>query len=118
MGNKSFYEGFFEKEIKLKNKPFMYRIILFILPISLCQNIIAQKTAYIDNRPQATFRLNALDEGIVLRYGDGINSCDIYGARKVIVNKDKGIYYLFYNRIDKDGWLACLAESKDLKTWV
>lgn len=43
MGNKSFYEGFIEKEIKLKNKLFMYRIILFILPISLCQNIIAQK---------------------------------------------------------------------------
>lgn len=118
MGNKSFYEGSIEKKIKLKNQLFMYRIILFILPIIVSQNIIAQKTAYIDNRPQAHLRMNALDEGIVLRYGDGIDSCDIYGAREAIVNKDKGIYYLFYDGAGKDGWLACLAESKDLKTWV
>jgi predicted GH43/DUF377 family glycosyl hydrolase len=96
----------------------MNRIILFILPVIVSQHIIAQKTAYIDNRPQATLRMNALDEGIVLRHGDGIDSCDVYGVREAIVNKDKGIYYLFYDGAGKDGWLACLAESRDLKTWI
>lgn len=76
------------------------------------------KTAYINNRPQATLRMNAFDEGIVLRYGDDINSCDLYEAREAIVNKDKGIYYLFYDGASKDVWLACFAESRNLKTWV
>ena len=96
----------------------MNRIILFAYLLIVCQNAIAQNAGYIDNRPQAHLRMNALDEGIVLRYGDGIDSCDVYGAREAIVNKDKGIYYLFYDGAGKDGWRACLAESKDLKTWI
>jgi hypothetical protein len=34
------------------------------------------------------------------------------------VNKDKDTYFLFYDGAGKDGWRACLAESKNLKTWV
>jgi predicted GH43/DUF377 family glycosyl hydrolase len=83
-----------------------------------CQNLFAQQSDYIDHRPQAHLRINALDEGIVLRYGDGMDSCDVYGAREAIVNKDKGIYYLFYDGAGKDGWRACLAESKDLRKWI
>jgi predicted GH43/DUF377 family glycosyl hydrolase len=62
--------------------------------------------------------MNAVDEGIVLRYGDGPDSCDVYGAREAIVNEDKGIYHLFYDGAGKEGWKACLAESNDLKTWI
>src|SRR5665647_563880 len=96
----------------------LYRILLFLLSVIFCQNIAAQKEGYIDKRPQAYHRMNAVDEGIVLSYGDGPDSCDVYGAREAIVNKDKGIYYLFYDGAGKDGWRACLAESSDLKTWV
>ncbi len=95
----------------------MNRIILFASLLMAGQNVIAQQKAYIDNRPQALLRMNALDEGIVLRYGDGMDSCDVYGAREAIVNEDKGIYYLYYDGAGKDGWLACLAISRDLKTW-
>ena len=79
---------------------------------------LAQQTPYIDNRPLAHYRINAVDYGIVLRHGDGKDSCDVYGAREAILNKENGIYYLFYDGAGKDGWLACLAESKDLKTWT
>jgi len=96
----------------------MYRILLFLLSVIFCQNIAAQKEGYIDKRPQAYHRMNAVDEGIVLRYGDGPDSCDVYGAREAIVNKDKGVYYLFYDGAGKDGWRACLAEGRDLKIWV
>lgn len=96
----------------------MYRIYLSTLLLIFCQNILGQNVVYFDKRPQAHHRINAVDEGIVLRYGDGIDSCDVYGAREAIVNEDKGIYYLFYDGAGKDGWTACLAESKDLKKWV
>jgi len=91
--------------------------LLFIIIFSSI-NLFAQQTSYIDKRPQAHHRIDAVDEGIILRYGDGIDSCDVYGAREAIVNKDKDTYYLFYDGAGKDGWRACLAESRDLKTWV
>lgn len=95
----------------------LIKILLSTMIVLSSVNLFAQQTAYIDNRPQAHFRINAIDEGIILRYGDGIDSCDVYGAREAVVNKDKGTYYLFYDGAGKDGWRACLAESKDLKTW-
>ena len=70
-----------------------------------------------DGRPAATQRVACTDEGIVLRYGDGPDSCDTYGAREAILNKKGGKYCLFYDGAGKDGWRACLAESSDLKTW-
>jgi len=39
--------------------------------------------------------MNAVDGGIVLRYGDGIDSCDVYGAREAIVNKAKEFIICF-----------------------
>lgn len=95
----------------------LIKILLSIIIVFSSINLFAQQTSYIDNRPQAHYRINAVDAGIMLRYGDGIDSCDIYGAREAIVNKDKGTYYLFYDGAGKDGWRACLAESRDLKTW-
>lgn len=78
----------------------------------------AQQSDYIDGRPSAKLRMPFQDEGIVMRYGDGKDSCDTYGAREPVVNKEGDTYYLFYDGAGKDGWISCLAESKDLRTWT
>ena len=78
---------------------------------------MAQVKPYKDGRPTASLRMNFKDEGIVMHYGNGKDSCDTYGAREAVVNKDGNTYYLFYDGAGKDGWIACLAESNDLKTW-
>jgi len=72
---------------------------------------------YLDDRPIPKFRMDAVDVGIVLHYGDGPDSCDYLGAREAIVNEDEGTYYLFYDGAGPRGWLACLATSKNLVTW-
>ncbi len=84
----------------------------------ICITASAQTISYIDGRPSASLRLECKDEGIVLRHGDGIDSCDTYGAREAIVNKVGHTYYLFYDGAGKDGWMACLAESSDLRNWI
>jgi hypothetical protein len=54
------------------------RIIMFTVSFLVAgQAAISQY--YSDNRPRATFRMDARDAGIVLRYGDGPDSCDILG---------------------------------------
>jgi predicted GH43/DUF377 family glycosyl hydrolase len=73
---------------------------------------------YKDGRPTAHKRMHCRDAGIVLRYGDGSDSCDEFGAREAIINKEGDTYYLFYDGAGRDGWRACLAESKDLTTWI
>jgi predicted GH43/DUF377 family glycosyl hydrolase len=95
-----------------------YLRTLFLLAVvaNAPVSLLAQKK-YIDGRPNAIYRLECKDEGVVLKHGDGADSCDTYGAREAIVNKDKGTYYLFYDGAGKAGWLACLAISKDLKNW-
>lgn len=88
-----------------------------------CSIIVAGKTAaqeasfYIDGRPHASLRIPCKDEGIILRYGDGPDSCDSYGIREAVVNKVGDTYYLFYDGAGNTGWVACLATSKDLKHW-
>lgn len=71
-----------------------------------------------DGRPSTDLRVSCVDAGVVLTHGNGVDSCDTYGAREAIVNKIDGNYYLFYDGAGKQGWLACLATSKDLKNWV
>ncbi len=78
----------------------------------------AQQLTYIDGRPTATLRVHCKDEGVVLRHGDGPDSCDTYGAREAILNRENNRYYLFYDGAGKDGWRACLAVSTDLRSWV
>ena len=85
---------------------------LYVLPC------LAQTSAYIDGRPVAIKRVVCVDEGVVMKHGDGPDSCDTYGAREAIVNSEDGKYYLFYDGAGREGWRACLAESGDLKTWV
>ncbi|HTN08081.1 hypothetical protein [Agriterribacter sp.] len=84
----------------------------------LSANTAAQKIQYSDGRPAASLRMECRDEGIVMRYGDGKDSCDTYGAREAVVNKEGDTYYLFYDGAGKDGWISCLAESKDLRSWT
>lgn len=73
--------------------------------------------AYVDGRPQASLRLGAIDQGIVLNHGDGPDGCDRLGAREAIVFEDKGVFYLHYDGAGPKGWLACLATSTDLVHW-
>jgi predicted GH43/DUF377 family glycosyl hydrolase len=77
----------------------------------------AQAPVYPDGRPSTSKRIECSDAGIVMRYGDGPDSCDTYGAREAILNKEGGKYFLFYDGAGKEGWRACLAESTDLTTW-
>ena len=72
---------------------------------------------YSDGRPAATLRMDAKDYGIVLRYGDGPDRCDILGARDVWVFEADGVYYMHYDGAGPKGWLCSLAVSKDLLHW-
>jgi len=73
---------------------------------------------YRDGRPAARYRLDATDQGRVLRHGEGPGQCDNLGAREAIVFEWKGVYYLHYDGAGPKGWLACLATSADLKAWT
>ena len=72
---------------------------------------------YKDGRPTAKYRLNAIDQGVVLRHGDGPAKCDYLGARDIWVFEDAGTYYMHYDAAGPTGWLAALATSKDLVHW-
>lgn len=92
-----------------------------VLIFSITQLIVfysyAQHTIYPDGRPSANYRIACTDAGVVLRHGDGPDSCDTYGAREAILNKVGRTYYLFYDGAGKTGWLASLAVSSDLQHW-
>ena len=102
----------------MKRNTIIYYGSCCILLSILSVNVIAQKIQYSDGRPSASLRMDCKDEGIVMRYGDGEDSCDTYGAREAVVNKEGDTYYLFYDGAGKNGWISCLAESKDLYTWT
>ncbi len=72
---------------------------------------------YPDGRPTAKYRLYAKDAGIVYRYGSGPNRCDYLGARDVWLWRFKNTYYMNYDGAGPNGWLACLATSKNLLHW-
>jgi len=88
------------------------RIGTQVVPITLSAN------PYKDRRPTAKYRLDAVDHGRILRHGDGPGQCDKIGAREAIVFQWKGTYYLHYDGAGAQGWLACLATSKDLTNWT
>ena len=72
---------------------------------------------YPDQRPSVKYSLEAIDYGVVLKHGQGIDSCDYLGARDVWVWENQGTYYMHYDGAGLKGWLACLAVSKDLVNW-
>jgi len=81
----------------------------------------SQKTTgslYEDGRPAATRRLEAEDQGVVLRHGDGPEQCDIYGARDVWAWEANGKFYMHYDAAGPQGWLAALATSDVLIRWI
>ncbi len=97
----------------------MNRKIVFFSTILIFMSILSVRSQnYSDGRPVATLRMDAKDGGIVLRYGDGPDKCDLLGARDVWVFESEGNYYMHYDGAGIKGWLCCLAESKDLITWV
>jgi len=83
----------------------------------LSASISVAQVKYSDGRPTARLRMDAEDQGIVLRYGDGPDQCDILGARDVWVFEDKGTYYMHYDAAGPKGWLSSLAVSTDLISW-
>ncbi len=44
-------------------------------------------TTYSDNIPTAKYRLDAVDQGVVYRHGEGTDRCDYLGARDIWVWK-------------------------------
>jgi predicted GH43/DUF377 family glycosyl hydrolase len=86
------------------------------LALSCCTSVAA--AAYPDGRPVATLRMDAVDQGVVLRHGDGPSGCDAHGARDLWVYEDRGTYYMNYDGAGPTGWLACLATSGDLVHWT
>ncbi len=97
------------------NHRMLLRVVSLLLLLGMSVLTAAQK--YNDGRPTATLRLDARDQGIVLRYGDGPDKCDILGARDVWVFEADGTYYMHYDASGPDGWLSSLAISKDLVNW-
>ena len=68
-------------------------------------------------RSACRWRLEVVDEGVVLPFGQGPDFCDYLGCREAILVEDGGTYHLFYDGAGPKGWLACLAVSKDLRKW-
>ena len=88
---------------------------LTIILFGFKQSVVGQK--YSDGRPEAYLRMDARDHGIVLRYGDGPDQCDILGARDVWVFEADSTYYMHYDAAGPKGWLSSLAVSTDLVNW-
>ncbi len=101
-------------EHAIRMKHLNIAMILAVLSFS-CAGVRGQ--GYPDGRPSATLRMEAEDQGAVLKHGDGPGQCDILGAREALIFEEKGVYHLFYDGAGPKGWLACLATSTDLKTW-
>ena len=93
----------------------MRNIFIIVLVLSTTFKTTAQK--YADSRPEAKLRMDAKDHGIVLKYGDGPDKCDILGARDAWVFEDAGTYYMHYDAAGPKGWLSSLAVSNDLINW-
>jgi predicted GH43/DUF377 family glycosyl hydrolase len=78
----------------------------------------ATPVVYPDGRPGANWRLDAVDQGPVMRHGDGPGRCDILGARDLWVYEAGGTYYMHYDGAGPKGWLCCLATSTNLVDWT
>ena len=80
--------------------------------------VAGESTVYPDGRPAAKYRMDAVDQGVVMRHGDGPGQCDLLGARDIWVYEAEGTYYMHYDGAGPKGWLACLATSPDLVHWT
>ena len=98
-----------------RNSSMIHRI--FFICIFFLTYLSASAQHYSDHRPETSLRMNAMDDGIVMRYNNGPDSCDYLGARDVWVFEADGTYYMHYDGAGPKGWLSCLAVSKDLVNW-
>lgn len=101
----------------LKQQKGMRKRIGLIALIGIGLSFTASSQKYSDGRPEAKMRMEVRDYGIVLRYGDGPDKCDMLGARDVWVFEANGTYYMHYDAAGPNGWLSSLAVSKDLVNW-
>jgi len=60
-----------------------------------CAVFSSAQTTYPDGRPAATLRMDAKDQGVILKHGDGPGKCDYLGAREALIFEENGIYHLF-----------------------
>ena len=95
----------------------MKRLINCIIVILALAGTSKGQTVYPDGRPSATLRMDAKDQGVILKHGEGPNQCDYLGAREALIFEENGVYHLFYDGAGPKGWLICLATSKDLQSW-
>ena len=95
-----------------------HSLILSLLVVAQVATHNSAAATYPDGRPAAHLRMEAHDQGIVLRHGDGPAQCDVLGARDVWVFEVGGTYYLHYDGAGPKGWLTCLATSTDLIHWT
>ena len=95
-----------------------FMISLAALLLSAAIPGFADAAKYPDGRPSADLRMDAIDQGVVLKHGDGPAQCDQLGARDLWVYQDHGTYYMNYDGAGPTGWLASLATSKDLTHWT
>jgi predicted GH43/DUF377 family glycosyl hydrolase len=94
-----------------------YILFVFVASIAaLDQSALAQKV-YSDGRPSVLRRMDATDDGIVLKHGDGPDKCDIQGARDIWIFQSGDTFYMHYDGAGPRAWLACLATSTDLVHW-
>ncbi len=96
--------------------PSRRQVLRAALVAAAATNAKAQKS-YADGRPSTTLRLDALDQGPIIRHGTGPNQCDYLGAREAICFRSGSTYYLHYDGAGPTGWRACLAVSHDLHRW-
>ena len=57
---------------------------------------------YPDSRPAARYRLDAKDQGVILKHGDGPGQCDILGAREALIFEENGTYHLLVKYHEPD----------------
>lgn len=89
-----------------------YLLVSILVLFPSTPSVAASK--YRDGRPETTLRMDAKDQGIVLRYGDGPERCEMLGARDVWVFQDGDTYYMHYDAAGPNDWLCSLAISQDL----
>jgi predicted GH43/DUF377 family glycosyl hydrolase len=80
--------------------------------------VVDQAAKFEDGRPAAHYRIDAKDQGVVLRHGTEGAEWDKYGARDAWVFKEGDTYYLHYDAAGPKGWLTSLATSNDLKSFT
>jgi predicted GH43/DUF377 family glycosyl hydrolase len=74
--------------------------------------------AELGTRPGPLLRLEAADQGVVLRHGGGPGRFDVYGARDAVVWRYGDAWYMHYDGAGDAGWLACRATSPDGRRWT